>query len=177
MKTVFQLKAIAGLAVALLISTASYAQKVVLSPRDSVSGKIGAATVSINYGAPSLRGRKILGSIEPYGKAWRAGANQATTFTTSAAITIDGKKLPAGKYSLYMVPGETEWKVIFNSEIPSWGIKKGPGNIVANDPAKDVLSVTVKPTSHEVTERLKYEIDNKGFALVWENVSVPVAIK
>jgi len=181
MKTVFQLKAIAGFVVALLISTAASAQmggKTIPSPRDSVSGKIGTATISINYGAPSLRGRKILGVMEPYDKLWRAGANQSTTFTTDRDIKVEGKTLPAGKYSLFAMPGEKEWKIVFNSQTGQWGIRNVPGGHVANeDPAKDVLVVTVKPASHEVTERLKYEINNKGFALVWEDVSIPVAIK
>ncbi|MDB5118003.1 MAG: hypothetical protein JWQ79_3495 [Mucilaginibacter sp.] len=185
MKKLFQLKTIAGFAVALLISTAASAQmgggKTIASPRDSVSGKIGGATISINYGSPSVKGRKILGAIEPYGKPWRAGANAATTFTTDKDLTIQGKKLPAGKYTIFMTPGETEWKVMFNSALGEWGIKKDAsdsrGYSANDDPAKDVLVITVKPKTVAMTERLKYEINSKGFELVWETTSVPVSIK
>ena len=180
MKTVFQLKAIAGLVVALLISGASYAQmgggaKQIPSPRDSVSGKIGAATVSINYGAPSVRGRKIYGGLQPYGKMWRAGANPATVFTTDKDIKIEGKTLKAGKYTFFVTPGEKEFTITFNSQTGQWGIKKnGDAN---EDPANDVLVATVTPKPAEFTERLKYVITPKGFELVWENLSIPVAIK
>ena len=183
MKKVFQLKSIAVAIVAVCLSTVALAQggKPIASPRDSVSGKVAGANISINYGAPSLRGRKILGAIEPYGKPWRAGANAATTVVTDKEVTIGGKKLPAGKYTLFMVPGETEWKVVFNAANGEWGIKKDasdPRGYVANDdPAKDVVVATIKPKSHEVTERLKYVITSTGFSLIWENVEIPVAVK
>lgn len=164
--------------VAILISTAASAQmggKTIPSPRDSVSGVIHGATISINYGAPSARGRKIFGGLQPYGKEWRAGANAATTFTTDKDIMVEGNKLPAGTYDLFATPGETEWKIIFNSKHASWGIKRnGDAN---DDPSTDVLTITVKPKKVDMVERMKYDIDKKGFALVWETTSVPVSIK
>jgi hypothetical protein len=179
MKTVLKIKAIAGLAIALLISGATYAQmggKTILSPRDSVSGKIGAATVSINYGAPSVKGRKIFGALVPYDKIWRTGANEATVFITDKDIMVEGKKLPAGRYTFFATPGEKEWKIIFNSNAKPgmWGITQNGAN---DDPEKDVLVATVTPKPTAFTERLKYVITNKGFELVWENLSIPVAIK
>ncbi len=182
MKKVFQLKSIAGFVVALLITTAASAQmggsgKTIPSPRDSVSGVINGAHISINYGAPSLRGRKMLGAVNPYGKVWRAGANEATIFITDKDIMVEGKKLPAGRYTFYATPGESEWKVIFNSDAKTgkWGINRDGST--TDDPAKDVLVVTVKPKTTPATERLKYTMDSKGFALAWENVTVPVSIK
>jgi len=113
--------------------------------------------------------------LEAYGKIWRAGANQMTTFTTSKDITVEGKTLPAGRYSFFATPGETEWTIIFNSVTGQWGIHRdGTAN---DDPAKDVLVVKVKASKHELTERLKYVIGEKGFSLVWENVEVPVKVK
>src|ERR1700752_4879437 len=90
----------------LLLGTALHAQDKSQrpSPPDSASGKIGSAKVSVNYGSPSGRGRKIFGGLEPYGKAWRAGANEATILTTDKAIKVEGKELPAGSYSVFMVP-------------------------------------------------------------------------
>jgi hypothetical protein len=180
MKKTFQLKATALLAFALLISSFTFAQekKAPLSPRDSVSGKIGKAIVSINYGAPSVRGRKIFAAdgLQPYGKMWRAGANQATTLTTDKDIKVEGKSLPAGRYSLFVTPSEKgEWTVTINSEIGQWGIKKnGEANV---DMAKNVVVAMVKPKTVPFTERLKYVITNKGFSLQWENVELPVAVK
>jgi hypothetical protein len=177
MKKVFQLKAVALFAVALLISVSAFAQqaKVIPSPRDSVSGKIGAATVSINYGSPSVKGRKIFGGLEAYDKVWRAGANEATTFTTDKAIKIEGKDLPAGKYTLFATPNEKEWTIILNSQVGQWGIKR---DHTANlDPAKNVVVVTVKPKQVPLTERLKYDITSKGFSLTWETTQVWVSVK
>ena len=182
MKTSLNLKRLLFFAFAMLTTTVVFAQgfKPKAAVNEVAEGKIGAANVTINYGSPSLQGRKILGVKEPYGKAWRAGANQATKVTTTAELTIDGHKLPAGVYSLYMVPGATEWKVIFNSAIPSWGITKNPngdGSIAANDPAKDLFSVNVKAKKAGPTEKLKYEVRPNGIALVWENVEVFVPAK
>ena len=174
MKTTF--KTIAGVVVALLISTVSFAQKKApLSPRDSTSGVVHGAHISINYGAPSVRGRKIFGGLLPFDKNWRAGANEATTFSTDKNITVGGKALPAGKYSLFATPGEKQWKIIFNSQLGEWGINhNGEAN---DDPTKDVAVVTVTPKTVPMTKRLKYVITKTGFDLVWETTSVSVAIK
>lgn len=177
MKKVFQLKAIAFLAVALFVSTFVFGQaKPQASPRDSVSGKIGSAMLSINYGAPSVRGRKIFGGLQPWNKMWRAGANPATVLTTNKEIKVEGKTLPAGKYTLFVTPSETgAWTVTLNSQTGQWGIKNnGDAN---EDPAKDVLVVTVKPKKAGPTERLKYVIDSKGFSLLWEDVEISVPVK
>jgi hypothetical protein len=146
------------------------------SPPDSSSGKIGSATVSINYGSPSVKGRKIWGGLVPYGQAWRLGANEATTFTTDKPITVEGKPLPAGKYTLFAIPKENEWQLIFNSQTGQWGIKRtGEANY---DPANNVLVVNVKPKkSSQMHERLKMTVAKPGLVIDWENLEVPVSIK
>lgn len=180
MKKIFQIKAIAGFVAALLISTAASAQtggaKTIPSPRDSVSGKVHGATISINYGAPSVRGRKIFGGLQPYNVVWRAGANEATVFKTDKDIMVEGKKLPAGRYTFFATPGEKEWKIIFNSVATPgmWGITKDGAN---DNPAKDVLVATVNPKTAPMTERMKYVINKDGFELVWETTAVQVSIK
>ena len=145
------------------------------SPADSVSGKVGNATITINYSSPSVKGRKIWGDLVPYDKVWRAGANKATVFTTDKPIKVEGQSLPAGSYSLFAQPGEKEWKFIFNSQTGQWGIKRtGEANF---DPAANVITVTAKPKkSAEMNERLVYTVNGKGFALKWENLEVPVKI-
>ncbi|MFC7000009.1 DUF2911 domain-containing protein [Rufibacter roseus] len=150
--------------------------KPVASPAATATGKVGGANITVNYSSPAVKGRTIWGELVPYGKAWRAGANKATTFTTDKDIKVEGKTLKAGSYSVFMVPGEKEWQIIFNSETGQGGTKQGG---VANfDPANNVLVVNVKPKkSATMNERLVYEITNKGFALKWENLEVPVAIK
>ena len=175
MKKVFQLKAVALLMLAFFVSSVAMAQnmdkKPLASPRDSVSGKIAGANVKIWYGSPSVKGRTIFGDLEPYGKVYRAGANEATTFTTDKALLIDGKSLPAGTYAFFVIPEKSgEWTVIFNKTAKQWGAFK-------YDQAQDQLRVTVKTKSVSLQERLVYKITAKGFSMDWDKTSVPVSVK
>ncbi len=146
------------------------------SPPATASGKVKDAKITINYSSPAVKGRKIFGGLIPYGEVWRAGANEATIFETDQDLKIEGKTLPAGKYSLYAIPGEKEWTIIFNKQTGQWGIKRG--GVTTRDPAQDALLVQVKPKkSAAMNERLAYEVNDKGFVLKWENTEVPVAIK
>ncbi|WP_080055731.1 DUF2911 domain-containing protein [Spirosoma aerolatum] len=148
------------------------------SPPATASGKIGGATITINYSSPSVKGRNVwdpAGTLAPYGKVWRAGANEATIFETDKDIKVEGKTLPAGKYSLFATPGEKDWKIIFNSQTGQWGIKRG--GEANRDPANDVLTVEVKPKKTAMTEKLVYEVNSKGVDLKWDTVDVPISIK
>jgi hypothetical protein len=161
----------AALLIFLTSSTFLFSQKKMESPRDSVSGKIGKANIAINYGSPSVRGRKIWGDLVPYGKVWRAGANEATTFNTDQAITVEGKKLAAGRYSFFVIPGEKEWTVIFNKKANQWGAYE----YKASD---DALRVNVKiKKSANMQERLTYKIYKNSIALIWENTEAAVSIE
>lgn len=146
------------------------------SPAATATGTINGANLSIKYSSPSVKGRQIWGALVPYDKVWRAGANQATVFETDKDIRVEGKPLPAGKYSLYAIPGEKEWTIILNSQTGQWGITRQ--GETTEDPAKDVMRVIVKPAkSAAMYERLTYTINAKGFVLSWENLEVPVRIK
>ena len=146
------------------------------SPPGTATGKVKEATITINYSSPSVKGRKIWGDLVPFDKVWRAGANEATIFETDKDIKVEGKTLAAGKYSLYAIPGEKEWTIIFNSATGQWGINRDGST--TEDPAKDVLRVMVKPKkSASFNEKLVYNVDDKGFVLLWENVEVPVSLK
>ncbi|MBF9254476.1 DUF2911 domain-containing protein [Pontibacter sp. 172403-2] len=158
----------------LLLSVTSWAQEQDKSKRPSppatVSGKVGDANVTINYSSPSVKGRTVWGELVPYGKVWRAGANEATTIEFSDDVTVEGKPLKAGKYSFYTLPGEDEWTVIFNKVPDQWG--------TVYDEKQDALRVKVKPVkSASMNERLKYDVTKDGILLSWENLEVPVTIK
>ena len=170
MKRTIQLKAAALCAFAMLFATITFAQKPVESPRDSVSSTINGAKITINYGSPSVKGRKVFGELEKFGKVWRAGANDATVFTTSKDITVEGKTLPAGSYGFFAIPTETTWTIIFNKVPKQWGVYK-------YDESQDALRVVVKPVASKMNERLVYKFNGKGFSLNWDKLSVPVKIK
>lgn len=170
MRKTFQFKASALLVFALVFSTTLFAQqKPMPSPRDSVSATAAGSQITINYGSPSVKGRKVFGGLEAYGKVWRAGANEATVFTTSKDIKVEGKSLPAGSYGLFAIPTATNWTIIFNKVPKQWGAYK-------YEESKDALRVTVKPVASNMQERLLYKINNKGFSLNWDKLSVPVSI-
>ena len=146
------------------------------SPKTVASGKIGDASVTITYGSPSVNGRKIWGNIVPLGKVWRAGANEATIFETDKDLLIQGKKLAAGKYSIYALPDENEWQIYLNSQTGQWGIERSGES--TRKPENDVVVIKVKPSkSSSLQESLNYTISNNGFVLKWEYVEVPVSFK
>ena len=147
------------------------------SPPATATGTIDGATITIDYSSPGVKGRKIWGELVPYDKVWRTGANEATIFQTDKDIKVEGKTLKAGKYSLYTIPGKDDWVFIFNSQTGQWGIKDEAGT-TTEDPAKDVLRVTVKSEKSETfNEKMKFVVGENGFALEWENLKVPVSVK
>lgn len=147
-----------------------------LTPYAKSTGNIGDANIVIDYSSPFVKGRKIFGGLLPYGKLWRAGANEATIFQTDKDLTIDGKKLPAGRYSFFATPGETEWTIFFNSETGQYGSKDGGETNM--DPTKTVISFTVKPKKlPELKEKMEYIISNKGLSLQWEYTDVFIKVK
>ena len=92
-----------------------------LSPRDTTTATIGAATITVDYGRPSRRGREIFGGILAYDEVWRTGANLATHFTTSRDLTIEGTPVPAGSYTLWSIPQEGSLVLIVNQQTGQWG--------------------------------------------------------
>ena len=145
------------------------------SPPVSTTGRIGKATIAVHYSSPSVKGRQIWGGLVPYGKVWRAGANEATIFEVDNDVFVEGKKLAAGKYSFYAIPGEREWKIILNSQTGQWGIKKGGETTRIKE--TDVLTATVRPgKSASMTESLQYEINKDGIVLKWENLELPISV-
>src|SRR5215213_2940998 len=142
-----------------------------LSPPQEVKYTANGKNVTINYSAPSKRGRPIMGALVPYGQVWRTGANAATTLTTDTDLMIGSLHVPAGKYTLYSIPGEKEWTLIVNKQTGQWG--------TSYDEKQDLgrVKMTVKPVK-DTLEQFAVGIDNKALTLTWENTqaSVPVMI-
>lgn len=100
----------------------SYAQ---LTPQPSSTQNItqdfGLGKVYLVYSRPNVKGRKIFGGMEPYGTVWRTGANSATVIRFTYEVTMEGKKVPAGEYGLFSIPGEKEWTIILSKQPKQWG--------------------------------------------------------
>ncbi|MBS1487650.1 MAG: DUF2911 domain-containing protein [Bacteroidetes bacterium] len=163
------------LAVVTLMATAAFAQKGDKSKRPSpaakAAGTIDGAKIDIEYSSPSVKGRKIFGGLEPYGKVWRTGANEATTFTVDKDIKIEGKTLAKGTYALFTIPNENEWTVIFNKNAKQWGA-------FDYKESEDALRVMVKPgKTAALVEKLSIAIEGSKVVIRWENTEVAFAVK
>lgn len=122
-------KRFAILAVTTLLASACFAQmggedkSKRPSPPASASCDLGGGkTIKTDYSSPRLRGRKMIGEHDPYGQVWRTGANEATTFVTSANITVGGTAVPAGSYTIFTIPNPDKWTLIINKKTGEWGI-------------------------------------------------------
>lgn len=142
-----------------------------VSPPQEVKYSTSNKHITINYSAPSKRGRAVMGSLVPYGKVWRTGANAATMLTTNTDLMIGSLHVPAGKYTLFTIPGEKEWTLIVNKQTGQWG--------TSYDAKQDLgrVKMTVKRLKTAV-EQFAIAIDPKTLTLSWENVqaSVPVMV-
>jgi hypothetical protein len=114
-----------GLATVALLAAQTGNRKVTqnkLSPTADTSITVGGHKITIEYNAPSARGRKVEGGLIPYDKVWRFGADSATTITTEADLTIGGLKVPKGAHTLFILASESGWKLIVNNQTGQWGL-------------------------------------------------------
>lgn len=145
------------------------------SPQATFKQRVGVTDVEVTYSRPGVKGRKIFGGLEQYGKVWRTGANNATKVTFSTDLTFGGTKVAAGSYGLFTIPGESEWTVILNKVPGQWGAYR-------YDAKDDVLRVTVKPAKlAELVETFTIDVNDvrDGSAtlnLIWENTRVSVPL-
>ena len=145
------------------------------SPSTTVKQDFGLSSVELSYSRPGVKGRKIFGDLVPYDKLWRTGANSPTTITFGDDVTINGTKVPAGKYGLLTIPGQQEWTVIITKSTDV-------SSASAYKEANDVVRIKVKP--HElpfpietfmiVFDRIK--ATSMDAVLLWDKVAVPFTI-
>ena len=141
-----------------------------VSQHSVVTQTIGLTDVTITYSRPGVKGRAIWGDLVPYDKVWRTGANEATTIVFSRDVTIEGKPLPAGTYSLHTIPGKSAWTVIFNKKADQWGSYE-------YSEADDALRVQVTPSAGANVEWMEFSFpdvknDSARAELAWEKVRV-----
>jgi hypothetical protein len=140
-----------------------------------VTQRIGITDITVNYHRPLANGRQIWGKLVPYDKVWRAGANENTTITFTDPVTIEGQPLDKGTYGLHMIPGESQWTVIFSKDSTAWGS-------FSYKQEEDALRVTVKPQAAELHDALAYDFDDvKADSTVvtmrWEKIAVPFKVQ
>ncbi|WP_027378522.1 DUF2911 domain-containing protein [Chryseobacterium daeguense] len=146
------------------------------SPRQKVEQQFSMSKITIDYGRPGVKGRKIFGELVPYGQVWRAGANSSTKITFGQAVNFGGKIVPAGTYGLFIIPTEKEWKVILNKDFQQWGA-------YTYDPKQDVVDVTV-PVNKLTDKQEWFEItlnptdeNSANLVLKWDTAQAEVALK
>jgi hypothetical protein len=162
---------------AIAASTGMSAQSDRKSPHETTKATVDGATITVEYGRPSVRGRKIMGELVPYGKVWRTGADEATTLTTSKDLQIGNLAVPAGKYTLYTLPGAEQWQLIINKQTGQWGTEY--------DQAQDLGRVPLKKTASSApVEQLTISTDKNTPAggvlkISWENteLTAPFTVK
>lgn len=151
-----------------------------LSPKDTVEFKLNDLKLEVFYNRPYKKNREIFGALVPYNQVWRTGANEATTFKTNKALEVQGLPLPAGKYTLWTVPKDTIWTVIFNSKEYAWGVDKEMKPLW--DPNYDVLNIEVpvqklQTPVEQFTIAFDNSTDNLFLTMAWDDVKIAVPLK
>jgi Protein of unknown function (DUF2911) len=134
----------------------------------------GGKTIKTDYSSPRMKGRKIFGGLVPYGEVWRTGANDATTFVTSADISIGGKNVPAGSYTIFTVPKPDSWTLIINKKTGEWGI---PYKYESDELARIDMRASKLPSPIE-NFTISYSKTASGctMQIEWETTEVSVGI-
>lgn len=145
-----------------------------LSPTTKASGRVGSVDIEVVYGRPSRRGRQVFPDVVPFGEVWRAGANAATEITFSADVVVGNRPVPAGSYSVWVIPAETADTLILNRATRIWG--------TMYDETQDLLRVPLRRDSvEEPIESLTYSITSEGEAgrleLAWDDRRFSVSIE
>lgn len=159
----------------LLLSALSAQAPVKPSQHGTVKQEVAATTFTIDYDRPVARGRDLFGALVPFDRVWCPGANECTTLTVSTDVTVEGKKLPAGTYTVWTKPGASSWSIIFNTAHPTFHTQH------ARVEEKDFLTVDVKPRTATHMETLAFYfavVDGHHTELVlhWGTVAVPLSI-
>ncbi len=168
-----------GIALSILVFAASGAGAQNKESRPSPPAKAtcslaGGKTITVDYSSPRMKGRKIFGELVPFGKIWRAGANEATTFVADTDVTVGGKSVPAGSYTIFTIPGEGKWTLVISRKTGEWGTDyPGPDN----DLARVDMKVSKPPSA---VENFTIAFDQSGagctLRMEWETTSASVDI-
>ena len=134
----------------------------------------GGKSITVDYSSPRAKGRKIYGELVPFGKVWRAGANEATTFVVTADIVVGGTQVPAGSYTLFTIPDKDKWTLVISKATGEWGTDY-PG------PEKDLARIPMKVSSLSApVENFTISFDKAGIGATmnmdWDTTRASVGI-
>ena len=142
------------------------------SPRDTARATVAGASVMVDYGRPSRRGRTIFAAngLVPFGKVWRTGANSATTLVTSKPIMVGTTRLAAGTYTLYTIPDAASWQLVINKQTGQWG--------TSYDQKQDVARIPMTVTKLAApVEQFTIAVEPAALVIRWENTQASVPLK
>lgn len=151
-----------------------------LSPKDTVEFRLNDLKLKVVYNRPYKKGRVIFGGLVPYDQVWRTGANEATTFTTNQDLRIMGFLVPKGEYTLWTVPKDSVWKVMFNTKEYPWGVDKGTMKPMW-DPNYDLLELEIPVQKldsvvEQFTIGFDNTTDNLKLTMVWDKTKIAVPL-
>jgi hypothetical protein len=145
------------------------------SPRQTIRQNFGMTAIEISYSRPGVKGRKVIGSLEPYDSVWRTGANAPTTIRFFSPVEIKGNKIDTGTYVLYTIPTAKDWTIVFNKGLKNWGSDQ-------YKKSDDACRVTLTPERRKKpVETMAFQFENvKGetcdLVMEWEDWSVAIPI-
>ena len=146
------------------------------SPRQVITQQFSVSQITVDYGRPSVRGRKIFGELVPYGKIWRLGANQATSLTFYQPVKFGGLPVKKGDYAIFVTPEAHQWTVVLNYDSNAWGA-------YSYDPNENAIEFTVPVTqTKELQESLEFSFeaisnDKVNLVIRWEYLKVEIPIE
>lgn len=180
-KLIVILGAIIAIVVIVMVSLRIYTKQ--FSPVKTSTFSSDSVTINIKYSAPYKNDRVIFGELVPYDKVWRTGANEVTTFTTTTDLKIKNKTLEAGSYSLFTIPHEGNWEIIFNKETGQWGIEMFSGE-ANRSPEEDALTISANAIkTKDIFEQFTINFEEMGeeieMVMMWEQtlVVVPMVVE
>mgnify|MGYP001360246843 FL=1 len=145
------------------------------SPASEIKQMVGLTEIEVQYSRPSMRGREIFGNLVPFDKIWRTGADNSTKISFTTDVIVDGNTINAGKYSIFSIPNQNEWTVMFYSDVELWGVPRDWSD------DKIVFSSTYKVNKINTVETFTISFNDLtnndvNMNISWENTSVDIKI-
>ena len=148
----------------------------IASPKQKVEQQFSMTKISVEYGRPGVKGRKVFGELVPFGKVWRAGANSATKVTFEQNVNIGGKHVIAGSYALFVIPMEKEWKVMLNKDANQWGAYTYDAKLNVAEFTVPVQKMADKQEWFEIAVN-PVDIHSAEMLIKWDMSKVAIPIK